>query len=147
MQRRQINGSLGSLITIMHYREFNLSFVGSGQTTSIVIANAIPISPYTFLGLSMRVHAVDIGSSGKFELVFYKVNPSPADGQDFVDTGTPLGTSDPVNSSSAAGDLVEFPSAITNPQTPFVRAVLKGTGPTSGNLYAVLSADLTAKTG
>ena len=130
----------------MHYREFNLSFVGSGSTTSIVIANAIAVSPYTFLGLSMRVHALDIGGSGKFELEFYKVNPSPADGQDFA-SSLPLATSNPVDANASAGDLIEFPTAITNPQTPFLRAVLKGTGPTSGNLYAVLSADLTAKTG
>ena len=110
-----------------------------------MLVNAIPISPYTVIGLSIRAHAIDIGASGKFEFLLKAVNPSPEDGQDFV--GTTLATSNSVNENTQPPELIELSSVITNPQAPFMRVILRGTGPSSGNLYAVLSADITAKTG
>ena len=136
----------GVLVPILRYREFNLGFLGSGSTTEIALEKAIPISPFTVIGLSLRVHAADIGASpGQFEIILRAVNPSPADGQDFE--GSDLGSSDAVTANTTPPALLDLQTIITNPQAPFLRPVLKATGPNSGNLYAVLSADLVMKTG
>ena len=136
-----------SLIQVLEYQEYNMSFVGSGNSEEIVLLNNVPISPYTVIGVSMRVHARDIGGGGSFKLILRGINPSPADGRDFVydpDLGTvTLDASTPMN----VPGVLQLASPITNPQQPFLRVVLEANGPTSGNLYCVISADLTTKTG
>lgn len=135
------------IIPVLKYREFNYSFLVS-TTEEIVVQRALPIAQNTIVGLSARIHAARISSGAKFEFIFYAANPSPSDGRLFVYTATALAESFPIDSTVVAGDLRELQSAIANAQAPYVQIVLRATGPSSpGTLYAVLSADVTLKTG
>jgi len=138
----------GIVVPVLTYQAFNLSFLSGGATEEVVIANAIPVAPYTLVGLSVRVHEITVDAGGSFQFLIRAVNPSSRDGQDFV--GGELGstTATEIDNGTTAPALVELSSIVKNPQSPNIRVVLKGTGPSSaGKLYAILSADLVMKTG
>lgn len=138
----------GIVVPVLNYQEFNYSWLDGGATEEIVLANSLPVAPYTVIGLSARVHKITMGSNSTMQFIVRAVNPSSRDGQDFVGSDLGSTTAADIDSGTTAPALVELSSVITNPQSPNVRVVLKITGPTTaGDLYAILSADLVLKTG
>jgi hypothetical protein len=141
------SAATSTIVPILRYRELNYSFLVS-TTEDLIVQRALPVARNTVIGLSARVHAARISAGAKFEFIFYAANPSISDGRLFVYTATALAESFPLDSTVVAGDLRELQSAIVDAQAPYVQIVLRATGPSStGNLYAVLSADVTLKTG
>jgi hypothetical protein len=132
-------------VEILKQTPYNYGFLASSATAEICLVRALDVSWARTVGLSVRVHRVNIASTGspKFELILGGTNPSPSDGTDFL---TELATSDPIQNGTAVGSLITLTTGLvlTDVVHPYLRVVLKATGPSgaAGNLYAELSATL-----
>lgn len=140
----------GIVVPVLHQSAYNHSFLSSGNTEEIVVADRIPVAPFTTIGLSCRVHKRNLGTGASYQLIVRGINPSDEDGADFVyatDLGSTPATTGSTNPTTVPG-LIQLSTAITNPQHPMIRVVLKATGgSTAVNTYIVISADLVMKTG
>ncbi len=130
-------------IEILGQTAYNYGFLANG-TSEITLVRALDVSWARTIALSIRAHCVNIGSGAKFEFVLYGTNPSESDGTDYI-TGV-LGTSEAINNSTSAGALLSLSTGqvLTDAMHPFLRVILKATGPSGGpvNLYAELSATI-----
>lgn len=137
----------GTVRSVLRKTDFNYSFLqGTSNTNEFIVANTVSISGYNRIGMSVRVHELDIaGSTANFVFQIRGVNPSAEDGRDFV-RSTVLGSSSSLTASISPPALGVLTAVIANPQTPFIRVVLRGQGDagaaTGAALYAQLSADL-----
>lgn len=139
----------GVVVPILHYTVYNHSFLTGGATAEVIVADRIPVAPYTRIGASIRVHARDIASGASYQVIVKGINPSDDDGGDFVHA-TDLGSTPQITTSAPTSipGLIQLSSVVEDPQQPMVRVVVKATGPSStGNVYAVLSGDLVMKAG
>lgn len=131
-------------VEILKQTPYNYGFLASLATAEITLVRALDISWARTVGLSIRAHRVNIGSNAKFEFVLYGTNPSQSDGTDFLTAS--LATSNVIDSSTSAGALITLTTGLvlTDPVQPFLRVILRATGPTTAtaNLYAELSATL-----
>jgi hypothetical protein len=136
---------------VLQYTAFNHSFLASGQSAEVIVADRIPVAPFARIGLSARIHSRNIGSGAQYQFIVRGINPSDADGADFVD-GTDLGstpaTTGSTNPTTVPG-VIKLSTIISDTQHPMVRVVLKATGPAGAavNLYIVASADLVMRMG
>jgi hypothetical protein len=143
---RSIPTMSGIIVPILPYTEYNYNWA-VGVTEELIIADNIPVAPFTKIGLSVRVHRRTIATGGSFQFVVRGINPSSRDGQDFV-FATDLGSTPTITTATATPGLLQLSSLIVDPQHPMIRVVLRIVGPTAaGACFAVLSADLTMKTG
>jgi len=62
------------------------SFLVSPATYETIYKNAVDVIPYSSIILMARLHRVDADADATVEIILRDVNPSPEDGQDFVDT-------------------------------------------------------------
>lgn len=135
----------GIVVPILTYTEYNYNWA-SGTTEELVLADNIPVAPFTKIGLSARLHRRTIASGGSFQFIVRGTNPSPRDGQDFV-FATDLGSTPTIIGTTSIPGLLQLSTLITDPQHPMIRVILRIIGPTNpGSCFAVLSADLTMKT-
>jgi hypothetical protein len=136
-------------IEVLGQTPYNFQFLVSSASIDIVLVRALDVSWVKTIGLSARVHRTNIGgSSAKYEFLLFGVNPSPTDGQEFVTAS--LVTSSAINNGTSAPALVTWSTGAvySDPAHPFVKLVLRATGPTiatPGNLYAELSASLSLR--
>lgn len=131
----------GRIITILSKRVLDFSFLGTSAIQTITLRRALPIVPFYYYWLGVRVHNRDI-VSGNFAIELPNTLPSSGDPQEFTEPGTPA-LQIILNSSTTA------PSLQTDNTTnlgPYVKVVLRATQGTGGNrLYAELSAVLFAR--
>lgn len=136
----------GIVVPILDYTEFNYAWA-SGLTEERVIADKIPVAPFTKIGLSVRLHRRTIAAGGSFQFIIRGVNPSPQDGQDFV-FATDLGSTPTIVTATTFPNALQLSTVITDPQQPMIRVVLRTIGPSAaGSMFAIFSADLVMKTG
>ena len=133
------------VIPILRYGVFNFGQLTS-TTEEIVIADRIPVAPFAKLGLSVRQHAKNIGAGHRLAFVVRYVNPSDEDGQDFVNTTTPVGSTPTIDGSGGAALLELDTGLVTLSGHPMVRVVLSvGADSVASQIFAVFSADLILK--
>lgn len=137
----------GIVVPIVDYQTFEFSFSGEQSHERVVVAPKVAVTPYTVLGLSVRVHSLSAAPGASIQFVIEAVNPSDRDDRDFL--GPVLGStaSDAINEATCTPALVELsPSAIVNPQSPYIRVSLEAHGSAkSGDIRAILSGDLVLK--
>lgn len=142
----------GIVVPVLRYSSFNHSFLASSAFEEVIVADRIPIAPYTRIGLSARIHKRNIGTAATYQFIIRGINPSAEDGADFVylvaDLGSTTATTGTANPASVPG-LIQLTTIISDPQHPMLRVIVKATGPGGAavNLYMVASADLVMKTG
>lgn len=131
----------GIVIPVLHKMELNYGFLsGTTNENTYTVANAVSVAGYSRIGLSVRVHALDVSGGNAFSFEVEQVSPSDEDGRDFV---LSTGTGSTGTISGTAPFLAELSSVLTDPQTPFVRVNLIGVGNASGGtFYGQFSADL-----
>jgi hypothetical protein len=131
----------GILVPFLPMTKFDFSFLQSSGTKTIVLHPALNLSGYYYARLIVRVHEIDINTSGSpnIEIGGYSTDPSSEDPRDFAIT-TSSAISATINTQSA-GALV---SDTKTDLYPFLKMYAKATqGGTNGaRVFAVLSADL-----
>lgn len=130
------------LVTLFPKTVFDFSFLAVGGTQSIVVARALPIPAWYYLWLGVRVHNLDITTTGSnspgFAVEVYQTLPSDEDPKEFTRSATDMTALIPTGS----------PALITpvtaNNLGPYLKVVVKATmgNSTKANLYAELSAAL-----
>ena len=143
--------SNGIVVPFLRYTPFNHSFLAGGASEEVILADRIPVAPFTRIGASLRVHRRSIASGASYQVVVRAINPSDDDGADFV-FGTDLGSTPAITSTAnptTVPGLAQLSATISDPQHPMIRVVLRAVGPSgaAANLYIVLSGDLVMKTG
>lgn len=128
----------GRIITLMRKSVWDFSFLATSGTQTITIRRSLPIVPFYYYWLGIRIHNIQI-VTGNFVFELPNTLPSSADPQEFTEGGTPALTVT-INSSTAA------PSLLIDTHTnlgPYLKAVLRPTQGTGGNrLYLEMSAVL-----
>jgi len=137
--------SNGIIVPILDYTEFNYAWA-TGATEEQVIADRIPVAPFTKIGLSVRLHRRTIGTGGSFQFIIRGINPSAKDGQDYV-FPTDLASTPTVVTTTTVPTVLQLSTLITDPQQPMIRVILRTIGPSAGAMFAIFSADLVMKTG
>ena len=130
----------GILIPFLPMTRFDFSFLQSSGTKTTVLHSALNVTGYYYARLIVRVHEIDINTSGSpsIEIGGYGTDPSVSDPLDFALSSSSLSVaitnqSDGALSTDTDTDLY-----------PFLKMYAKGTqGATNGaRVFAVLSADL-----
>jgi hypothetical protein len=136
-------------LEVLRQTPFNFGFLSAAATQDVIVADGVDVSWVKTIGLSARVHRANIGTGAKFEFILFGVNPSPTDGTAFVTGSAGLITSASIAAGAAAGTLITWStgSVYSDPVHPFVRLVLRATGPsgTAVNLYGELSASISLR--
>lgn len=131
------------IIPVLSQTPFNFSYLASSATEDVIVADRVPVSNARTISLSVRVHRLTLSSGANFQFLVYGMDPSSTDGTVFVTSAT-IGGTGAVTSSNP--NLVGLTSIISDPIYPFVRVVLRATGPTTtGSCYMELSADLVVR--
>lgn len=139
----------GIVVPVLQYTAFNHSFLKGGAFEEVIVADRIPVAPFTRIGGSIRIHQRNLAAGASYQVIVRGINPSDQDGADFV-FGTDLGSITAITSTVPTNvpALVQLSAIITDPQHPMVRVVVKATGSSAtGNVYIILSGDLVMKTG
>lgn len=142
----------GDVIAVCEYAEFNHSFLSvGGPAYDVVLAPAIVVPQYAFIGASVRVHARNISSASpaSYQVVVRGANPSRRDAAKFVDTTeftTPTITNS-ANPTTVPG-LTKLSTPVTQLQHPCVEVLLRVVPPGTGTvtLYIIISVDLICRT-
>ncbi len=142
----------GIVVPVLRQTAFNHSFLASSATEEIIVADRVPIAPFTTIGLSARIHKRSIGTGASYQFIIRGINPSDEDGADFVfatDLASTTATTGSASPVTVPGLIALSSGMITDSQHPMVRVVLKATGPSGAavNLAIVASADLVMRTG
>lgn len=139
----------GVVVPVMIYTVLNFGFLSSGASEELIVADRVPVAPYTRISASIRIHKRNLATGASFQVIIRGTNPSDRDGADFVDP-TDLGSTALITPTAPATvpSLVRLSSIIVDPPHPYVRVVVKAVGPSgSGSVYSILSGDLVMKTG
>lgn len=142
MEARRGRGRRGGarVYNLFGKRQFDYTFLASPTLTqTVMIRRALPVIPQYYLWLLMRVHNLDIPTTGSMALQCFTTLPSKQDPREFSLGGaSPLSVT--ATTSTGAGTLL---SATANNQGPFLKVQLVITQPsTPTRLYAELSAVL-----
>lgn len=130
------------IIQVLPQTPYNFSYLASGASESVIVADNIPVSGARTVALSVRIHRLTLSAGASFEFKITGVDPSPTDGTVFA-SGSLASTG---NITSSSPNLVGLSAIISDPVYPFVRVTLNVTGPSStGTTYFELSADLVVR--
>jgi len=128
----------GRVIKLLSKRVLDFSFLSTSAVQTITLRRALPIVPFYYYWVGLRVHNKDI-QTGSFTLELPNTLPFSGDPQEFTEGGTPA-LQIVVNSGTAV------PSLLTDTHTnlgPYVKVIVRAAQGTAGNrLYAELSAVL-----
>jgi hypothetical protein len=131
------------IIPVLPQTPYNYSYLHTGGTEDVVVADMVPISDARTVALSVRIHEVNFASGAGFRFLIYGVDPSRTDATLFM-SSTTIGDTGKITSAST--NLVGLTSIISDPIYPFVRVMLRAEGAsTTGNCYFELSADLVVR--
>jgi hypothetical protein len=126
------------LVTLFPNTILDFSFLAIGGVQSIVMHRALPIVGWYYLWLGVRVHNLDITSSGgKFDVQLFQTLPSEEDPKEFTSATADM-----------TGTVVTGSPALITPVTgnnlgPYLKVVVRATmGSSLGHLYGELSAGL-----
>ena len=130
------------VLPILRYRVYSLGQL-TATTEQIVVADRIPVGGFARLGLSLRQHRKNVGTGNNFQFFVYHTNPSGEDGQDFIDTASPLGSTTTITGSGGA-ELLELTGGLAKLGShPMVRVVLAVVaGGSVRPIFGIFSADL-----
>jgi hypothetical protein len=141
-----MQGMQGVVLPIIDYQTINWTSLASA-TEDIVLADRIPVAPFTKIGLSVRIHKLRLTTGVTMQFIVLGINPSVRDGQDFVDS-TALGSTATFNASTSVPSLIKLSTIISDVQHPMIRVVLQTIAPAGGGInVAILGADLVMRTG
>jgi len=136
----------GIVVPIMSYETINWTSLASA-TEDLVIADRIPVAPFTKIGLSVRIHKLRLTSGVTMQFIVRGINPADDDGLDFVDS-TNLGSTATFSSATGVPSLLRLTTIISDVQHPMIRVILQTIAPAGGGInVAVLGADLVMRTG
>ena len=136
--RRRGRNRAAKVITLHGKRRFDFSFLAGSDSREVVIRRALPVIPYYYTMILVRVHQIDV-QGGSFAYHVYNTLPSPQDPQEFTDPNF-ISLTITIDSTNAAGDLETNTDAQDG---PFFKIALTATQGTTGQrLYAELSAAL-----
>lgn len=133
----------GRIITLFPKRAFDYSFMAAGATQVVTLHRSLRIPPFFYYWLGVRVHNKDI-VSGSMAVELYQTLPSSQDPQEFtVGYAPPTYTPAMAVTISSTGSAPLLATPVTGSNLgPYLRVVLRMTAPTTGRLYAELSAVL-----
>ena len=136
--RGRRRGKKARLINLFGKRRFDFSFLGNSSTSEVVLRRALPVIPFYYYMLLIRVHEIDI-QNGSFTCAIYNTFPSRQDPQEFTST-SPTAMSIAINSGHSAGTLL---TDTDTQESPFFKILLTVSQTTANErLYAELSAAL-----
>jgi hypothetical protein len=134
-----------AIIPILPYTVYNFGGLLS-TTEEIVVADNVPVSAFTKIGLSLRQHKKNLAAGHSFTFIIRAINPSDADGQDFAITATSVGSTAAITGTGGAALLELTAGLVTLGSHPMVRVVLQvvaGSG--TGAIFGIFSGDLLLK--
>ena len=130
----------GIIVPLFSRTLFNFSNLAASATSTQIIANAINIASFDFVGLSVRLHEKNLGANVSIKITGRSVDPTNEDPADFA-LGTDVAPVTITNATSA-------PSLNQSTQTgsgagPYLRVILIATQySTVQTILAGLSATL-----
>lgn len=135
----------GIIVPILPYTTYNFGQLTT-TTEEVVIADNIPVAAFSKIGLSLRQHKKNLGTGHSFQFIIRAINPSSEDGQDFVNTTTPVGSTATITGSGSAALLELAAGLVTLGSHPMVRVVMAVVaGGSAGAIFGIFSADLVLK--
>lgn len=128
----------GKVITILRKQTFDYTFLGASASETVTLHKALPVRPYYYYWLGLRVHNINI-QTGNFVLGLPNTLPYSQDPQEFTQTGTPTLQLTVSSAATAPSLLIDSGSNLG----PYLKIILTATQGTAGNrLYAEFSAVL-----
>ena len=128
-----------SLISVIPQTRYDFTFLAQSATKTIVVQRAMPVVPFYYGTLLVRVHELDLGANASIKLEALTTDPSSSDPQEFT-VSTASGLTITIDDSNSAGDLE---IDIDSPLGPYLKFSIIGTQSPSApvNVWAEISAD------
>jgi hypothetical protein len=128
------------LIAVLPKTRFEFSYLGPGATQSTVIWRALPVLPFYWLWLGIRVHAIDLsGGNGTYVLDASNTLPSDEDPAEFTIASPALSIT--LNSSTAAPSVQIVTASNAGPMLRMMLKMTQST-PSARAMYAEISGEL-----
>lgn len=142
--RRGRKSSGPRAFSLFRKRTFDYTFLGTGASEAITIHRALPVIPYYYYWLGLRIHNVNIQATpAAFNVWCYQTLPHPQDPQEFTNTSPSMVVS--CSGSDSAPSVRVSSNQFFGPYLKVVVDVFQDAGTPPVQLYAELSAVLLAR--
>lgn len=142
--RRGRKSNRARAFSLFRKRAFDYTFLGTGASEAITIHRALPVVPYYYYWLGLRIHNVDIQATpAGFNVWCYQTLPHPQDPQEFTNTSPSMVVS--CGGSDSAPSVKISSNQFFGPYFKVVLDVFQDAGAPPVQLYAELSAVLLAR--
>lgn len=141
----------GQVWEVSQEREWDFSYLAAGGSSgNIFLVKALPVVPYNWLGLFVRVHQISMSGSSSTNKITVRVNnvyPSSSDPQLFGTTGGGSIITTDIDINNSAGDVEEAKASAGTFIGPWVMVALSGSQDASAQetIAATLSIGLVGR--